>query len=82
MTVESPVFHSHPLSVALLKSMKMLEPPYILAVEVSGRLPLRCQNGNAGLAPAARSPGCEDGPARGAGLAERMTEEVLSWWGG
>ena len=54
----------------------------ILAVEVNGRLPLRCQNGNAGLAPAARSLSCEDGPTRGAGLAERITEEVLSWWCG
>jgi hypothetical protein len=35
------------LGVALLESMKMLEPASILTLEFSRRLPLHFQNGNA-----------------------------------
>ena len=39
-------FRSNPLGVALLKSMKMLEPASVLTLEVSRRLPLHFQKGN------------------------------------
>ena len=48
MTSETAVFGSHPLGVALLKPMSMLEPASILMLEVSRGLLLRFQTGNAG----------------------------------